>query len=217
MKLIVGLGNPGDSYQRTRHNAGFWVVDELARRLGTKCDRLKWQAHVAECRFGAERVVLCKPQTFMNRSGESVAEVVRCFRLDPQQALWLIYDDMDFPPGVVKLREKGRAGGHNGVRSVIEAVGTDQFPRVRLGVGRPLPGSDVVHYVLSPFPPEQREVVEQMVQTAADAVLYALEHSFARAMNRFNEVNGRHRRPAAGEDAAGQRTGIPDAPDGGAG
>ncbi|MCL6549047.1 MAG: aminoacyl-tRNA hydrolase [Alicyclobacillus sp.] len=187
MKLVVGLGNPGPRYAETRHNAGFWVIDELAGRLGSPCDKLKWQATVGEYRLNADKLILCKPQTYMNLSGNSVIEVVRYFQLRPEQDLVLVYDDMDFPPGVLKLRLKGSAGGHNGVRSVIEALGTDRFARVRLGIGRPDPGVDVVRYVLSPVPPEERPKIRSMVERAADAVLFALEHSFEKAMNRFNE------------------------------
>ncbi|MDQ0190159.1 aminoacyl-tRNA hydrolase [Alicyclobacillus cycloheptanicus] len=187
MKLIVGLGNPGKQYEATRHNAGFWVVDALAARLGVTCGKSKWKALVEETRIGTERVILCKPQTYMNQSGESVREIAHYFsELAPERDLIVIYDDMDFPVGTLRLRLQGSAGGHNGMRSIIQHMGTQQFARVRLGIGRPADKSQVMQYVLSPFPASEREVVQSMVDKAADAVHFAVENSFSLAMNRFN-------------------------------
>lgn len=187
MKLVVGLGNPGKTYEATRHNAGFWVVDELASRFGVNCGKAKWKSFVGETRVGAERVILCKPQTFMNQSGQAVREVIDYFpELQPAEDVIVIYDDMDFPAGHFRLREQGSAGGHNGVKSIISHLGTQVFPRVRLGVGRPADKSEVIHFVLSPFSGNEREAVEHMIDRAAEAVHFALEHSFSLAMNRFN-------------------------------
>lgn len=186
MKLVVGLGNPLQQYAKTRHNAGFWVVDEVARRLGVSCTKAKWSARVAETRVGSERVILCKPQTFMNNSGESIRAVFDFFReLEPADMM-AVHDDMDLPVGELRLRLQGSAGGHNGVRSLIAHVGSEQFARVRLGIGRPPNKDAVISYVLSPFTGPERETMDGAVSRAADAVLYALENSFTLAMNRFN-------------------------------
>lgn len=186
MKLVVGLGNPGQKYAATRHNAGFWVVDELARRLGAVCSKEKWKSHVAEVRVGTERVVLCKPQTFMNNSGEAARAVLDYFSELSTDDVIAVYDDMDFLVGDVRLRERGSAGGHNGVKSLILHFGTESFARVRVGIGRPEHKSAVISYVLSPFPVEEQTVVSEAVNRAAEAILFALEHSFTLAMNRFN-------------------------------
>jgi PTH1 family peptidyl-tRNA hydrolase len=190
MKLVVGLGNPGSQYEATRHNIGFWAVDALARRLGVSIDRDKFRALAGQARVGDETVWLLKPQTFMNLSGESVREALQFYReVDPAADLILIYDDMDFPLGTVRLRLKGSAGGHNGVKSVIECVGSEWFPRVRVGIGRPKPGVDVIRHVISPFDPDEREAAVQAAERAAEAVQYALEHSFERAMNLYNAMS----------------------------
>lgn len=187
MKLVVGLGNPGSQYEKTKHNAGFWVIDELAARLHAPCTKNKWQALVGECRVGTEKVLLVKPQTFMNLSGESLRALIDFYGdLNPESDILLVYDDMDFPAGLFKLREKGSAGGHNGVKSVIAHLGTEQFPRVRVGIGRPVGRMSVIDYVLTPFPKQESDLVQQAVQGASDAIVFALEHSFSLAMNRFN-------------------------------
>ncbi|MCL6517700.1 aminoacyl-tRNA hydrolase [Alicyclobacillus sp.] len=187
MKVIVGLGNPGAMYDRTRHNVGFWVVDELCRRFGVTSHRVKWRAQVADTVAGGEKVLLVKPQTYMNLSGESVREVMDFHReLDPGRDLIVVYDDMDLPPGHIRLREQGSAGGHNGVKSIIQHLGGERFARVRVGIGRPADGRAVVDHVLSPFSPGELESVQGAVTRAADAIEYALAHGFAAAMNRYN-------------------------------
>ncbi|MBX6352666.1 MAG: aminoacyl-tRNA hydrolase [Thermoflavifilum sp.] len=189
MKLIVGLGNPGAQYAATRHNIGFWAVDAIARRLGVAVDRDKFRAHVGQARVGTGTVWLMKPQTFMNLSGEAVREFLASYReVDPATDLIVIYDDMDFPLGTVRLRVKGSAGGHNGMKSVISCVGTEAFPRVRIGIGRPQPGMDVIRHVLSPFDPAEQQTARDAAERAAEAVLYALDHGFDAAMNRFNAL-----------------------------
>jgi PTH1 family peptidyl-tRNA hydrolase len=188
MKVVVGLGNPGETYARTRHNIGFWVIDALAERLGVRCDREKWKSLVAEARVGQEKVWLVKPQTYMNLSGEAVRELVQFYgQLNPAEDLILAYDDMDFPLGTLRLRQKGSAGGHNGVKSVIQCLGTEVFPRVRLGIGRPKPGHDVIQHVLSPFDADELDQAQEMARRAAEAIEFALTHSFTLAMNRFNQ------------------------------
>ncbi|GGJ08844.1 peptidyl-tRNA hydrolase [Alicyclobacillus cellulosilyticus] len=187
MKVIVGLGNPGPEYAQTRHNVGFWVVDRLADRWQAGAGKEKWRAWVAEVRCGAEKVLLVKPLTYMNQSGESVRAVINFYRdLDITRDLIVVYDDMDFAPGEIRLRQKGSAGGHNGMKSVIAHLGSEVFPRVRVGIGRPGPGADVVSYVLSPFPPQERLRVEAAAERAANAIEFAVQHTFELAMNRFN-------------------------------
>jgi PTH1 family peptidyl-tRNA hydrolase len=186
MKLIVGLGNPGDLYAETRHNVGFWTVDRLAKAVGCDCRRQKWRSYVGECQIGGESVILCKPQTYMNASGEAVRQILDAYpELNVQEDLIVVYDDLDFAPGQIKLRLKGSAGGHNGVKSVIQHVGGEQFARIRIGIGRPSDG-DLISYVLGRFPPADREKVDQAVDAAVAALQYAIEDSFEQAMNRFN-------------------------------
>ncbi|WP_067933497.1 aminoacyl-tRNA hydrolase [Alicyclobacillus kakegawensis] len=186
MKLIVGLGNPGALYAHTRHNVGFWVVDQLAQAVGADCRHAKWRALIDECRLGGEKVILCKPQTYMNNSGEAVRQILDFYaELQPTTDMIVVYDDLDFAPGQLKLRQKGSAGGHNGVKSIIAHVGTDEFPRIRVGIGRPAKG-DLISYVLGRFQPEDEAKVQEAVRLAAEALQYAAEHSFAQAMNRYN-------------------------------
>ncbi|MCL6445962.1 MAG: aminoacyl-tRNA hydrolase [Alicyclobacillus sp.] len=188
MKLVVGLGNPGEKYANTRHNAGFWVIDALAERAGIHCSKQKWQSLIGEGRIGGELVLFCKPQTYMNLSGEAVREICHFYTdLHLAEDLIVVYDDMDLPTGTLRLRQQGSAGGHNGMKSIITELGTERFPRVRLGIGRPEPGRDVISHVLQPFPSAERPVVDDMVARAADAVEFALQHSFTLAMNRFNQ------------------------------
>lgn len=190
LKVIVGLGNPGERYDKTKHNVGFWLIDELARRANVPCTKNKWKALVGECRIGGEKVLLCKPQTFMNLSGESLRAIADFYGdVDTEQDVWVVYDDMDFSIGQYKLREKGSAGGHNGIRSVIQHLGSDKFPRVRVGIGRPEDQLPVIDYVLTPFVSSEAPLVTKAVASAADAIEFALQNSFSLAMNRFNGNN----------------------------
>lgn len=185
-RLVVGLGNPGPRYAHTRHNAGFMVVDAFAARHGVSVDRFGWQALYAELRVGGDRVVLLKPQTYMNLSGESVAPALRWYKCTLQDLI-VIYDDMDLPLGRLRLRLAGSSGGHNGMKSLIEHLGSDQFPRIRVGIGRPPAGWAVPDWVLSPFAPEEEPVIRDAVTRAAEAVEVALRLGFQAAMNRFNQ------------------------------
>lgn len=185
-KLIVGLGNPGAEYARTRHNVGFWCLDRVAERLGSPPERLRWNARLAEATAGGERVYLLFPQTFMNRSGEAVLPAVRYLNLQVERDLIVVYDDLDLPPGRLRLRKKGSAGGHNGMKSVISALGTAAFPRIRIGIGRPPSDVAVVDYVLSTFPPVERALVEEAAERAAEAAVQACALPFEEVMNGFN-------------------------------
>ncbi|EJY56923.1 peptidyl-tRNA hydrolase [Alicyclobacillus hesperidum URH17-3-68] len=189
MKAIIGLGNPGFKYERTRHNVGFWAIDNAAQRLGVVVDRAKFQSLIGEARIAGEPVLLVKPQTYMNVSGVAAAEIVRFYKLDVEQDILVIYDDMDFPPGQLKLRARGSAGGHNGVKSLIQSLGTDTFCRIRIGIGRPPRGSDIIPYVLGTFPEEERVRVEKAAAAAAEAAMHAVEHGFEHAMNQYNRVS----------------------------
>jgi peptidyl-tRNA hydrolase, PTH1 family len=182
MKAIVGLGNPGGEYAGTRHNIGFDVVDEVARRWGVALRPWKSVAHVAV--VGGRGAVLVKPQTFMNLSGEAVQRVAAFHKLDPADLL-IVVDEVQLPVGRLRLRRSGSAGGHNGLKSVIQHVG-DQFPRLRLGVGRGDPKWNLADHVLSRFERDEREAVEASVARAADAVELFVEQGIEPAMNRFN-------------------------------
>lgn len=182
--LIVGLGNPGPRYERTRHNVGFMVVDELARRLPGGATRDRFQAAVLETRHDGRRVILAKPQTFMNESGQAVAQLVRWYKV-PLERLLVIYDDLDLPFGTIRLRAEGSDGGHNGLASVQQHLQTQAFPRLRVGISRPASGS-TVPYVLSPFSPDEQRQLPEVIALAADAALHWMEHGIVSAMNTFN-------------------------------
>ncbi|HET7214316.1 MAG TPA: aminoacyl-tRNA hydrolase [Terriglobia bacterium] len=185
MKLIVGLGNPGYEYHLTPHNLGFMAVDRLAEICRADFSRREARAKVASGRFHGEKVVLAKPQTFMNLSGDSVSGLLR--KLDaPPDDLIVLVDDVDLPLGSLRIRRKGSAGGHNGLKSVIGALETDIFTRVRMGAGPDGPVEDLISYVLSPFSERDQEVVAGMVEQAVEAVRVILKEGVDKAMNLFN-------------------------------
>jgi PTH1 family peptidyl-tRNA hydrolase len=184
LKLIVGLGNPGAEYAQTRHNAGFEVIDVLARRHGISVNRRQFRALVGDGRIGSERVILMRPLTFMNLSGEAVAAAMRFYRLTPAELI-VILDDVALPPGRLRLRYTGSAGGHNGLQNIIDRIGTQDFARIRIGVG-PARSGDLINHVLSRFRPDELEPITAAYELAADAVECALSNSFETAMNRFN-------------------------------
>jgi peptidyl-tRNA hydrolase, PTH1 family len=187
VKLVVGLGNPGPQYRDTRHNVGFWVIDELARRWHlSDAWRTRDDALVAKKPGGA---VLVKPLTFMNLSGVSVARIQRFYQVDPSDVL-IVVDEVALPLGRVRARARGSAGGHNGLKSIIEQLGTDEFPRVRLGVGRGDARRDLADHVLSRFDPEEREIIAAAVLRAADAADLFVSDGIDRVMNTFNAAAG---------------------------
>jgi peptidyl-tRNA hydrolase, PTH1 family len=185
MKVIVGLGNPGSSYARSRHNVGFRVVELLAERHGMRFSRREYKSQVADGRIGDQGVLLLKPQTYMNLSGEAVGRVRRDRGLEPRDFL-VVYDDLDLEIGRVRVRQSGSAGGHHGVQSIIEALGSKAFPRVRIGIGRPASKAGNVDYLLDSMSREEAETLRDSVERAADAVEVVLGHGVAQAMNRFN-------------------------------
>lgn len=186
MKLIIGLGNPGKKYQGSKHNIGFETVDEVAFQLGVAFNKSKFEAVYAEGRIGTEKIILIKPQTYMNLSGRSVRPWMDYYNLTEEDIV-VVYDDMDLPPGKIRLRQKGSAGGHNGLKSIIQHLGTQEFNRVKIGVGRPRPGQDVISNVLSGFKKEEQDVVQESIKATSDAVEYWCEgYSFQDTMSKFN-------------------------------
>jgi len=183
--LIAGLGNPGRRYRENRHNVGFEVVDRLAAANGLHFDERRSRAYVARGCIEGVRIVLVKPQTYMNLSGEAVGAVARFFKVPPQRVL-AIFDDLDLPVGTIRLRPKGGAGGHRGVTSIIKRLKTEDFPRMRIGIGRPPGQMPPEAYVLQDFGNDQKALMEQAYQEALDAVHVAVRDGFELAMNRFN-------------------------------
>jgi PTH1 family peptidyl-tRNA hydrolase len=186
MNIIVGLGNPGRKYERTRHNAGFMVVDELAKSLRIDVSQDKYHAIIGRSRIGAEETVLVKPQTFMNDSGRSVAAVLRGTYTSISDLI-VIHDELDLPLGAVRVKIGGGHGGHNGLRSIIEHLGSGDFIRVRIGIGRPAPDMEPADYVLSPYLAEERQTASEVVVKAAEAVRTIVAEGPTRAMNIFNQ------------------------------
>lgn len=186
MKCIVGLGNPGRKYKKTRHNIGFLVIDELLHRHQWKLNKTKFNGDYALEHYGAEKVVLLKPQTFMNLSGESIRPLIDYYNIDVQDVL-VIYDDLDLPTGRIRLRKQGGHGGHNGIRSTIDHLGQKDFKRLRLGIGRPTHDMPVVDYVLSKFSKQEQDDVIESIHKAADACEMWLEQPFDHVMNEFNQ------------------------------
>lgn len=192
IELIVGLGNPGAAYSGNRHNVGFWVISRLSKRLGIPVEKHNRTASVGEGTFDGHRLVLAKPRTFMNESGNAIRELLRKYKLAAGRML-LIYDELDLPVGRVRVRENGGSGGQKGMKSILAAAGTQEFPRIRIGIGRPVVGDKpswdpehVADWVLSNPPAEQRRLLEAAADTAADAALCCLEEGVQAAMNRFN-------------------------------
>jgi len=185
MKIVIGLGNPGRKYERTRHNAGFLAVDEIARDLRFSLSQEKYHAVIGKCRIGEEDALLVKPQTFMNESGRSVGAVLRYTYGSPADLI-VVHDELDLPLGTVRVKTGGGHGGHNGLRSIIEHIGTPDFIRIRVGVGRPAPGRDAADYVLSPFTAEERQAADEAVVKAADAVKAVIRDGLTKAMNDCN-------------------------------
>ena len=188
MIAIAGLGNPGLRYARTRHNAGFETVDLLSAMLRIPVSRSRFHALVGEGSYQGVRLVLLKPQTYMNLSGQSIAEAMRWYKIEPQHML-IISDDIDLPPGVIRLRSKGGAGTHNGWKSILQETGTDLFPRIRIGTGAPPPQWDLADWVLTGYGDEDRSVMENAFALAAEAALCFAEHGIDLAMNRYNKRN----------------------------
>jgi len=185
MKIIAGLGNPGAEYAHTKHNVGFMLVDALAEELGIDAWREKFNALVAEGRIGAEKVLLVKPLTYMNESGRALAPLLDWYKLAPEELI-VVHDDMDIAVGTIRLRRKGSAGGHNGIKSLLAHIGSQEFSRVRIGIGRPLPGWTVVRHVLAPFSAEDGPKVHEAIAYLLPAVECIVTDGIDMAMNRYN-------------------------------
>ncbi len=184
-RLIVGLGNPGREYAKTRHNIGFLCVDALARRWGLVFSRRRARAEVAEGQACGQRVILAKPQTYMNESGTAVRGLLKLTDLAPSDLL-VIADDLDLPFGRLRLREKGSSGGHRGIQSIIDQLGTDRFARLRIGIGRPPPGVDPIEYVLTSFTASEAAELPIIFERAAEGIEVLLTRGIAAAMNTLN-------------------------------
>ena len=189
MKLIVGLGNPGIEYQFTPHNLGFLTIDRIANGLGIEVRNRQCRALTARGTIAGEPAVLAKPETYMNLSGLSVRELVAEHQVDVRRDLIVIYDELDLPLGVIRIRLRGSSAGHNGMESILGALGTDEFLRIRLGIAPDRRVADSVKFVLTPFRKAQEKVVDEVLDTAVRAVEVILKEGPAAAMNRFNRKN----------------------------
>ena len=184
--LIVGLGNPGRDYERTRHNAGFRAMDVLADKLGCKIDKLKYQALYCQTNYGGKELFLLRPQTYMNLSGRSVLQLSSYFNIPPQRII-VLFDDISLVPGRLRIRADGSAGGHNGIKSIIAEVGSQDFPRVKIGVGgKAHPDQDLADHVLSGFSSKEEKDLQSALIRAADAALTIIEKGVPEAANRYN-------------------------------
>ena len=183
MFLIVGLGNPGKEYAATRHNVGFDAIDSIANRYNVDINRLKFRGMYGEGNIGGSKVILLKPTTFMNLSGESVREVVNFYKIKNENII-VIYDDVDLEAGRLRIRSKGSSGGHNGIKSIIYHLGTEEFPRIKIGVGKP--ENNMVNHVLGKFSKEDREKVDKCINVCIDATETMIKESTEGAMNKYN-------------------------------
>jgi PTH1 family peptidyl-tRNA hydrolase len=189
VKLIVGLGNPGIEYQFTPHNLGFLAIDRIANDLGIEVRNRQCRALTARTAIAGEPVILAKPETYMNLSGLSVRELVKEHQVDVTRDLIVIYDELDLPLGTIRIRQRGSSAGHNGMESILNALDTDEFLRIRLGIAPDRKVADSVKYVLTPFRKAQEAVVDEVLDTAAQAVEVIIKDGPAAAMNRFNRKN----------------------------
>ncbi|MCI8995522.1 MAG: aminoacyl-tRNA hydrolase [Lachnospiraceae bacterium] len=187
MYIIAGLGNPTKKYEHTRHNVGFDVMERIAGKYNIEMNQKKHKAVCGTGYIGGQKVLLMKPQTFMNLSGTSVREAVEFYKLDPEEALIVIYDDVNLEPGSIRIRKKGSAGGHNGIKDLIANLGTQEFARIRVGVGGKPEDFDLVDYVLGHFGKEDRALVEEAMDQAAAAVEDMVQGNTDRAMNLYNK------------------------------
>ena len=184
--LIVGLGNPGMQYENTRHNAGFMALDYAAEQAEVKLDRMKFKGYVADAGIGGKRCLLLKPQTYMNNSGEAVVAAMQFYKLDIEHVI-VVFDDISLAPGKLRIRRKGSAGGHNGIKSIIELTGSEEFPRIKLGVGaRPNKNMDLADWVLSKFRPNELEKMKESTANAYECLKLMVNDKTTEAMNQYN-------------------------------
>ena len=202
MKLIVGLGNPGIEYQFTPHNIGFLALDRLAEQCGVMIENRHCKALTGRTRMGNQEILLAKPETYMNLSGMSVLELVRKYEADPEKDLIVIYDELDLPLGMIRVRARGSSAGHNGMQSIINGLQTEEIARIRIGVAPDDPRKGGAKYILSPFRKSQLVAVDEALDLAAQAVNVILSDGIATAMNRFNRKN---KPPEEAEDEGGKK------------
>lgn len=186
MILIVGLGNPGKQYEQTRHNIGFDVIDYMANKYSIDVNREKFKGICGEGFIENKKVILLKPLTYMNLSGESIRELANFYKLEDDEII-VVYDDISLDIGRLRIREKGSAGGHNGIKSIIQNLGGDKFPRVKVGVGQPK--DNLVNHVLGKFSKEDREHIEKVIPVVSDAIVEIVKNDAKESMNKFNGVN----------------------------
>ncbi|MDD7215179.1 MAG: aminoacyl-tRNA hydrolase [Firmicutes bacterium] len=197
MYIIAGLGNPGRKYENTRHNMGFIAVDLLAEKYGIKVDKIKFKALVGEGRIAGQKVLLVKPQTYMNLSGESIREVMSFYKEDIENLI-VIYDDIDIPTGTIRVRKKGSAGTHNGMRNIVYLLQDDNFPRIRVGIGSDKK-VDLINYVTGGVTKGEKELLEGALVKAADAAAAIVEKGIEKAMNEYNVRPKKEKEEPAGE------------------
>lgn len=185
MYLIIGLGNPENEYKNTRHNMGFDTINILAEKYNIQMNKNKFDAITGEGTIEGEKIILVKPQTYMNLSGKSAIQFVNFYKLDLNKVI-VIYDDMDIDVGKIKLRKKGGAGSHNGMKSMVEELGSEEFPRVRVGIGKPKFANDSINYVIGAIPDEEKKILKESVRTAGEAICEVIKSGIDIAMNRFN-------------------------------
>lgn len=205
MKMIVGLGNPGKEYENTKHNVGWMLLDAIADKLGTVAGWKKFgKALVAESRLGAEKLILVKPLTYMNLSGEAVGPLMNWYKLDTGDVL-VAHDDMDIPVGTVRIRKKGSAGGHNGIKSLLQHLPDENFARIRIGIGRPLPGWSVVNHVLAVFNEDQRPLIDESIKYLVPAVECMVTDGVDFAMNKYNPKKQKKEKGTWKKEQAGDK------------
>ena len=185
MYLIVGLGNPDAEYDNTRHNMGFNTINRISEKYNIKLKKNKFQGLFEIGEIEGQKVIIVKPQTYMNLSGNCVKEIVDFYKIEKENII-IIYDDMDIEPGKIKIRKKGSSGGHNGIKSIIQMLGTDEFPRIRIGIGKPEHKGDEINYVIGAIPDEEKERLIQGVEKAEKALIEILKNGIDIAMNKFN-------------------------------
>ena len=185
MYLIIGLGNPEEEYSKTRHNMGFNAINKIAEQYGIKVNKSKFQGLYESAIIEGQKVMLIKPQTYMNLSGECIKQFVDFYKISKEEIL-VIYDDMDIEPGKIKIRKKGGAGGHNGMKSIIKMLGTEEFARIRTGIGRPKHNGDDINYVIGAIPEEEIPKLQEGVEKAKEAVIEILKNGIDSAMNKLN-------------------------------
>ena len=185
MKIIAGLGNPGDKYANTKHNVGYMFLDELAAHWKVSDWREKHEALAAETYFNDEKIILIKPLTFMNESGRAVGAFLNWYKLEAKDLI-VVHDDMDMPVGMHRIRKKGSSGGHNGIKSILSHVGDENFVRFKIGIGHPTDNPDVIHHVLSPFHVEDREKINEAIKILVQAAECVIKYDADMAMNRYN-------------------------------